>query len=45
MQMQLPLFPSSTKLINSNIGIFEKDDLSPTMINLLIFKHISNTIY
>ena len=27
MQMQLPLFPSSTKLINSNIGVFEKDDL------------------
>lgn len=26
MQMQLPIFPSSTKLINSSIGIFEKDD-------------------
>jgi len=27
MQMPLPLFPSSTKLINSNIGVFEKDDI------------------
>ena len=26
MQMQLPIFPSTTKLINSNIGFFEKDD-------------------
>ena len=26
MQMQLPIFPSSTKLINSSVGIFEKDD-------------------
>ena len=26
MQMQLPIFPSSTKLINSNVGFFEKDD-------------------
>lgn len=25
MQMQLPIFPTSTKLINSNVGIFEKD--------------------
>lgn len=26
MQMQLPIFPASTKLINSNVGVFEKDD-------------------
>jgi len=26
MQMQLPLFSGTTKLINSNIGFFEKDD-------------------
>ncbi len=26
MQMQLPIFPQSTKLINSSVGIFEKDD-------------------
>ena len=26
MQMQLPIFPSSTKLINSDVGFFEKDD-------------------
>ena len=26
MQMQLPIFPSSTKLVNSNVGVFEKDD-------------------
>ncbi len=26
MQMQLPIFPSTTKLINSNVGFFEKDD-------------------
>jgi transposase len=25
MQMQLPIFPSTTKLINSNVGLFEKD--------------------
>ncbi len=27
MQMQLPIFPQTTKLINSNIGIFEKDSI------------------
>lgn len=27
MQMQLPIFPRSTKLINSSIGFFEKDDM------------------
>jgi len=27
MQMQLPIFPSTTKLINPSVGIFEKDDL------------------
>jgi predicted transcriptional regulator len=27
MQMQLPIFPQSTKLINSNVGFFEKDDI------------------
>ena len=27
MQMQLPIFPSSTKLINSYVGFFEKDDM------------------
>jgi biotin operon repressor len=26
MQMQLPIFPASTKLINSFVGIFEKED-------------------
>jgi len=26
MQMQLPIFPSGTKLINSSIGVFEKDN-------------------
>lgn len=26
MQMQLPVFPSTTKLINSNVGFFGKDD-------------------
>ena len=26
MQMQLPLFPSTTRLINSSVGVFEKDD-------------------
>ncbi len=26
MQMQLPIFPSTTKLINTSVGIFEKDD-------------------
>jgi transposase len=26
MQMQLPIFPASTKLVNSNVGFFEKDD-------------------
>jgi transposase len=26
MQMQLPIFPTSTKLINSSVGFFEKDD-------------------
>lgn len=26
MQMQLPLFPSNTRLINSTWGVFEKDD-------------------
>jgi len=25
--MQLPIFPSSTKLINSSVGIFEKEDI------------------
>jgi len=25
MQMQLPIFPSSTRLINSSVGVFEKD--------------------
>ena len=25
MQMQLPIFPSTTKLINTSVGIFEKD--------------------
>ncbi len=24
--MQLPIFPSSTKLVNANLGFFEKDD-------------------
>lgn len=27
MQMQLPIFPSTTKLINSSVGFFEKDDI------------------
>ena len=27
MQMQLPLFPPSTRLINSCVGVFENDDL------------------
>lgn len=26
MQMQLPIFPASTTLINSNVGFFQKDD-------------------
>jgi len=26
MQMQLPIFPQTTKLINSNVGFFENDD-------------------
>jgi predicted transcriptional regulator len=26
MQMQLPIFPQTTKLINSNVGLFELDD-------------------
>ena len=26
MQMQIPIFPKSTKLINANVGLFEKDD-------------------
>lgn len=26
MQMQLPIFPTSTRLINSCVGVFEKDD-------------------
>jgi biotin operon repressor len=26
MQMQLPIFPQTTKLINSNVGFFERDD-------------------
>lgn len=26
MQMQLPIFPTSAKLINSSVGFFEKDD-------------------
>jgi transposase len=26
MQMQLPIFPQTTKLINSNVGLFERDD-------------------
>jgi transposase len=26
MQMQLPIFPATTKLVNSNVGIFERDD-------------------
>lgn len=26
MQMQLPLFPPTTRLINSSVGVFEKDD-------------------
>lgn len=26
MQMQLPIFPSGTKLINSTVGVFEKDN-------------------
>jgi len=26
MQMQLPIFPSETKLINSSTGVFEKED-------------------
>jgi hypothetical protein len=26
MQMQLPIFPTSTKLVNANVGFFEKDD-------------------
>ena len=27
MQMQLPIFPNTTKLINPSVGIYEKDDL------------------
>jgi len=27
MQMQLPIFPSSTKLINGSVGFFEKDEM------------------
>lgn len=27
MQMQLPIFPSATKLINSNVGFFKKDGI------------------
>lgn len=27
MQMQLPIFPNTTRLINPSVGIFEKDDL------------------
>ncbi len=26
MQMQLPIFPPTTRLINSSVGVFEKDD-------------------
>ena len=26
MQMQLPIFPQSTTLVNANVGFFEKDD-------------------
>jgi len=26
MQMQLPIFPTNTKLINYHVGVFEKDD-------------------
>ncbi|MCF6356711.1 MAG: hypothetical protein L3J54_02795 [Draconibacterium sp.] len=26
MQMQLPIFPANTKLINTSVGVFEKDD-------------------
>lgn len=26
MQMQLPIFPPTTKLINDSVGVFEKDD-------------------
>lgn len=26
MQMQLPIFPQSTKLVNASVGFFEKDD-------------------
>jgi transposase len=26
MQLQLPIFPSTTKLINSNVGVFHKDE-------------------
>ena len=26
MQMQLPIFPNNTKLINAFVGVFEKDD-------------------
>jgi hypothetical protein len=27
MQMQLPIFPETTKLINGSVGFFTKDDL------------------
>lgn len=38
MQMQLPIFPNATKLINSNIGCFEKD-------NFVYYLHNGSPIY
>lgn len=38
MQMQLPIFPSGTKLINSSVGVFEKD-------NFLYYLHNGSPIH
>lgn len=38
MQMQLPIFPQSTKLINANVGFFEKD-------NFVYYLHNGSPIY
>lgn len=45
MQMQLPIFPPSTKMINNSVGIFEKDDFVYYLHNgSPIFCHSKNDL-
>jgi hypothetical protein len=40
MQLHLPIFPSDTKLINSNVGVYERDGLVQYLISgLPVYAH------